>query len=253
MIKENRSVNKAQYSGIKRLTSIITEEKIREFVGIILLWASENLRDFPWRKNHDPYLILVAEIMLQRTRAEQVVPVFDCFRRSFPTPKDLVEASPNKILKCIASLGLRKRAVGLKRLALKLVSDYEGKVPRTQKELLELFGVGHYVANAVLSVAFEKNVPAIDSNFARVLKRVFSLKTSTIPQKDKNIILFANNLVSHVDGNFKIFNWAIIDFSNMMCLPRKPKCPICPLNSICDNGIRERSGRRRVNKTTNLL
>ena len=101
--------------------------------------------------------------------------------------------------------------------------------------MLELYGVGQYISNAVLSVAFEKNVPAIDSNFARVLKRVFSLKTSTIPQKDKNLILFADNLVPNANGNFKIFNWTIIDFSNMICLPRKPKCSKCPLNSICDS------------------
>ena len=224
-----------------------SDNRLEEFVQILMSWSYRNLRDFPWRRTKNPYLILIAEVMLQRTRAEQVVPVYVCFRRSFPKPQDLAEASENAILNCIQSLGLRKRASGLKRLAIQLVSDFEGRVPKTRKELIQLYGVGNYAANAVLSVAYEKNVPAIDANFARILKRVFSVETSAIPQKDENLALFANNLVPYVDGKFKIFNWTLIDFSNMICLPRTPKCPACPLKSICHYSAvilrKKRSGR----------
>lgn len=217
-------------------TYMTTDTRLEEFTRILLSWSDRNLRNFPWRRTGNPYLILIAEVMLQRTRAEQVVPVYVCFRRRFPKPQDLADASENAILNCIKSLGLRKRAAGLKRLAIQLVSDFEGRVPKTQKELIQLYGVGEYAANAVLSVAYEKNVPAIDANFARVLKRVFFIETSTVPQKDASIVLFANNLLPYVNGNFKTFNWAIIDFSNMICLPRNPKCPVCPLKSICHYG-----------------
>ena len=166
-----------------------------------------------------------------------MVPVFECFKKKFPAPEVLANASSGEILKCIKSLGLGKRALGMKQLAFQLVSNYEGKVPKTQKELLRLCGVGNYVSKAVLSCAFGESVPAVDVNFARVVKRVFSLKTGAEPQKDKMLLRFADMLFKYVEREFKIFNWGIIDFSNLLCTPKNPKCSICPLNSFCNHGL----------------
>lgn len=216
---------------------MISEKKRMEFTRTLLKWDARNRRDFPWRRTKDAYKILVAEIMLQRTKAEQVVPVYERFVKKYPDPSSLSNASVSELRAEIHSLGLEKRAQGLKKLAEQLVEEHMGEIPNSRDELVKLHWVGNYIANALLCHAFEVDVPTVDANFARLLVRVFSLKPRHPAQKDKRIWAFAQSLMPLVKGRARALNLAILDLSSKICTPQKPSCRICPLNSICDYGI----------------
>jgi len=216
---------------------MIPQEKIESFVRVLLEWAKDNTRDFPWRRTKDVYKILVAEIMLQRTKAEQVVPVYERFVKKYPDPHSLSKASVSELRVEIHSLGLEKRVQGLKKLAEQLVEEHMGEIPCSRNDLLKLHWVGNYIANAILCHAFGKDVPTVDANFARVFVRVFSLKSKHPAQKDKRIWDFARGLMPLVKNNARTLNLGILDLASKICTPQKPSCEICPLNSICDYGI----------------
>jgi len=211
-------------------------EKRREFARLVLAWATVNLRSFPWRKTDNPYRILIAEIMLQRTKAEQVVPVYERFMMKYPDPTSLSAASVSGLRASIRSLGLEKRAPALKKLAKQIMKQHDGRIPCTKDGLLELHFVGNYTANALLCNAFGECVPTIDSNFARVLERVFSLRLGRPAQKDKRLWKFAESLMPDAKGSCRTFNLGIMDLASAICTPRKPSCKKCPLNTICDYG-----------------
>lgn len=211
--------------------------KIEDFSKIILEWANGGLRDFPWRRTKNPYEILLAEIMLQRTRANQVAPVFQRFIKKYSDVHSLSSASLSEITEEIRSLGLEKRAMGLKKLAEQLVVEYSGVVPNNKEDLLKLYGVGQYVANAILCHAFGMDVPTVDANFARILVRVFSLEPKYPAQKDKMIWKFAEAIMPFAQKQARSLNLAILDLASKFCTPKKPSCDMCPINAICEYAV----------------
>lgn len=220
---------------------MILQEKVESFVRALLTWAKNNTRDFPWRRTKDAYRILVAEIMLQRTRAEQVVPVYERFVEKYPDPHSLSKAPVSELRSEILSLGLEKRAHGLKKLAEQLVEEYMGEIPNSRDKLVKLHWIGNYIANAILCHSFGVDVPTVDANFARVLVRVFSLKSKHPAQKDKRIWAFAQSLMPLVKGSARVLNLAILDLASKICTPKKPSCRICPLESVCDYAAKAQS------------
>lgn len=216
------------------LISMKSEKKKKQFCKLLLRWYKSNRRDFPWRKTQEPYKILIAEIMLQRTKAEQVVPVYERFIEKYSDLHSLSKAPVSELEKEISSLGLEKRAQGLRKLAEQLMEEHKGRIPNSRNELVKLHWVGNYIANALLCHAFGLDVPTVDSNFARVLVRVFSLESKTPAQKDKRIWIFAQSFMPLAKGRGRAFNLAILDLSGKICTPKKPSCEICPLNFICD-------------------
>jgi len=191
------------------------------------MWFSLNGRDFPWRRETDPYKILVAEKLLQQTTYGHVLKVYHDFFKKFPDVQSLAKAEVQEIEDTIRRLGFqRQRARQLKEIAQAIMNEFGGDVPSSKEDLLRLDGVGEYVANAVLCFAFGKDVAIVDMNVRRVASRVFGWKGVS----DKEI---ANRLSEMIPkGKAKQFNWAIIDFSSVIC-SRKPKCKICFLNNLC--------------------
>jgi A/G-specific adenine glycosylase len=202
------------------------------FSSQLLRWHTRNRRDFPWRRTDNPYQILIAEILLQRTKAEQVRSVFEKFIQKFKTAYALAEADVREIEDCIEPLGLRKRGGMLKQLAKELVERHEGEVPRDATALLKLKGVGHYAANAVLCFAYGEDKPIVDWNVARVIKRVWGYPMKPAPHTDKDLFAFASQLIPK--GKGREFNLALLDFSAKICKPRNPDCKICFLNEMCN-------------------
>lgn len=211
-------------------------QKHEIFVLRLLEWAKDNLRKYPWRVTKDPYKIMIAEIMLQRTRAEQVVPVYERFLQKYPDVASLSKAPVSEIRLAILSLGLEKRAEGIKQLADQIMEQYHGRIPRTREELLQLHWVGGYIANAILCYAFKKDLPTVDVNFARVLDRVFSLRLKQPAQKDKHVHEFAQHLIPPAKGSCRLLNLGILDLASRICTAKNPSCRVCPLNSVCDYG-----------------
>lgn len=205
---------------------------IKKSITVPLLeWYEANGRNYPWRTSRDPYEVLIAEIMLQRTRADQVLPVYLSFIKKLPTVKKLNKASLEEIREYFDSLGLMWRAKLVKRLAADLVNRFDGRVPDSRKELLSLPAVGEYMADAVLSFAYGENVEVVDANVVRVIGRVFGLKSGGEARRNRKFRNIARNIVS--EGQARKVNWAIIDLAALVCTPKNPKCDECPLQTVC--------------------
>jgi len=212
--------------------------KMEKFVELLLEWYQKNGRSYAWRRKNDPYEILIAEIMLQRTKAAQVEPVYLSFIRDFPTPKELNDAPRKEVETHFAKLGLMWRAVLVKSLAAELVTRFDGRVPSNREQLLSLSSVGEYIADAVLSFAYGRDVAVVDANVCRILGRVFGLEARGEARRDPKFREIAQNTLPQ--GKAKEFNWAMIDLGALVCTPRKPSCGLCLMLPICDYGQEHR-------------
>jgi len=200
----------------------------------LLSWFDKNGRTFPWRETFekpDPYVILFTEIMLQRTKAEQVVPVYLEFVRKYPTFRELSLASKNDVVSLFARLGLKWRAENVPRLIREIAEKYHGSIPRELSDLRKLPGVGEYVAAAVACYAFGYRTVAIDSNVVRVVSRLFGITvTMDSGRRDVGLLRVAADLLPQ--NRVRDFNLALLDISAAICKP-KPLCNICPLSKYC--------------------
>jgi len=207
-------------------------EKEKKFVNKLFDWYEENKRDFPWRKTSDPYEVLIAEILLQRTRAKNVVPVYENFLEKYPTVGELSEADTDNIENTIESLGLYEpRAKRLKNIARKISEEHEGEVPLEEEKLLEMKGIGHYISRATLCFTNTEEKAVVDWNVTRVVERFFGYDMKSSPHTDKEFMDFMQKLLP--EGNGKKFNWAVLDFGAEICKPRNPDCENCFLSSDC--------------------
>jgi len=202
----------------------------------LLDWFERNGRTFPWRETQDPYRILIAEMMLQRTKAEQVVPVYRRFLEKFPTPFHISKATIEEIHKILQPLGLAWRAKKMHEMAVYIVEKHAGRIPDRREELLKVPGVGEYVADAVLCFGFGKNRAVLDSNVVRVLKRYYGMDSHTEARRDKKFRAKIDEILP--EGRARDFNFAILDLAALICKPRNPLHEKCPLNDSCNYYIK---------------
>ena len=198
----------------------------------LLAWFKQSCRNMPWRETRDPYAIWISEVMLQQTQVVTVRPYFKRFMRQFPDVRALAEASPQTVLKAWEGLGYYSRARNLHHAARTLVSDFNGKLPSDVKALLSLPGIGRYTAGAIASIAFGLDEPVLDGNVTRVLCRLFRIRenpgTTRIEHK---LWSLARRLIP--SGQAAVFNQAMMDLGATVCIPRRPQCPVCPLDQLC--------------------
>jgi A/G-specific adenine glycosylase len=202
---------------------------LREFRRILLGWFRAKGRTYPWRATRDPFKILVAEIMLQRTRAEQVVPVWEEFFRRFSDIGSLAHVPLHLLRPYFRRLGLMWRTRHFQGLMHKLATEYGGKVPRSREKLLELPCVGEYIADAVLYSAWGEPVVAVDSNVRRVIARILGIEPN--PENSHLIRELAQRLLGRSEP--AKFNHALLDLAALVCRPRNPNCRSCPVHSFC--------------------
>jgi len=200
--------------------------------GKIIDWYQNHDRDFPWRHTKDPYKIMIAEFMLHRTKAEQVVPVYLEFIRKYPDIKTLVWANFKDIEKVTEHLGLHWRAKHFSEAAKYVVNNYKDKFPEDYNELKKIPGVGEYVAGAISTVCFNKPAPVVDSNIARFINRYFGLNLSGEIRKKKKIVELSAKLFEYENPGNLLF--AAIDFTSLICKPGKPLCGKCLLKDKCN-------------------
>jgi len=208
----------------------ITRQKILALRKNLLKFHS--IRDFPWRRTKDPYKVLISEILLQKTTSKQVEKIFRQFFEKFPSLARLALADIEEIRGVIGTLGLAKRAAYLKELASDIMNRFNGKVPDDPESLKSLKGVGKYTCNAVLCFAFNKPVPIVDTNIARVLRRYFGIFEEKPAYSDKTLWGVAQ-LVLPARG-YRRFNYALLDLAAVLCLPSDPLCDRCPLHLFCE-------------------
>ena len=206
----------------------------------LLAWYGRARRDLPWRRTRDPYRIWLAEVMLQQTRVDTVVPYYERFVAAFPTIEALAAADVDDVLALWVGLGYYRRARHFHAAAQQVVADHGGVVPHEPKAMLALPGVGRYTAGAVLSIAYGLPMPIVDGNVERVLCRLFALRGN--PKKGaarKRLWALAESLVPEEGAGD--FNQAMMDFGATVCTPKSPGCGACPLAALCEA---RRSGRQ---------
>lgn len=206
----------------------IPSEIVQKICEKILTWGRDNYQDFPWRKTKNSFHALIAEIMLQRTRAEQVQPIYNSFAERYPNIQVAEKEEPAKILQLLSSLGLKWRAEKIVELIRFLAKS--GKLPGNRDDLLRLPGVGPYVANAFLSLFANQKAPIIDRNAVRLWARIFGFEIKKETHRKKWFIDFTDKMTPEKD--FKIFNYAVLDLTRVIC-KTKPSCNICPLSANC--------------------
>lgn len=203
----------------------------------LLEWHSANQRDFPWRRTSDPYAILVAEKLLQQTAARRVVvAAFETLVARYPAVEDLARARAGDLREIVAPLGFHYRADELKALAAALIERHGGQVPDDLRLLKDLPGVGDYAGRAVLSFAYGRDVPVVDTNVARFLYRIFGLPgpLPANPARKKQLIDLAGGMVP--SGRSRQYNLAVLDLCASICTPSKPRCHFCPVQPFCAFG-----------------
>jgi A/G-specific adenine glycosylase len=204
----------------------------RVFRNTLLNWGQKHFRPFPWRQTKSPYRILMAEVMLHRTQALQVVPVYKRFVRSYPDVDSLARASRKEIRSALHSLGLHWRIDLVRKMAARIIGTFGGKVPQKREDLLTLPGVSDYVASALRCFAYNIPETLIDTNTVRVVGRLYGLKLKDSSRRNRR---FREILVALVDpSNPQGYNYALLDLADQVCTrKRPPECGRCPLARWC--------------------
>ena len=213
-----------------------TPANAQAFTRKLLRWWSRAARDLPWRRTRDPYRVLVSEFMLQQTQVSRVEEYYPRFLARFPNLESLARARPRAVREAWEGLGYYARASNLHALARVVSEDLDGALPDKPEELVKLPGIGPYTAGAVASFAYEKRVPAVDTNVSRVYRRVFfgSGERGAVPSRA--IWNLARSLVPRNGKRAWKFNQAVMELGALVCVARKPKCPECPVRPICRTG-----------------
>lgn len=211
--------------------------------GGLLRWYGQAARDLPWRKpGVTPYGILVSEIMLQQTQVDTVIPFWNRWMARFPTVEALAGANEGEALRYWAGLGYYSRLRNLLKAAAEIVAEHGGRIPDDEQMLLGLSGIGPYTAGAILSIAFNRPVPAIDGNVERVLSRYFGLtdEKGRTPAWKTRVRQAAQTAVDQAveperpgERNAAALSQAFMDLGATLCTPVNPACPRCPIRRGC--------------------
>jgi A/G-specific adenine glycosylase len=198
-------------------------------------WAKKNLRDFPWRETKDPYAIFVAEFLLQQTDAPRVVPVYLKLLGTYPTLTSLAEAETSELSEILKPLGFHFRAERLQNAARLMIEDpvCKGNIPDKEEVLLQILGVGKYIARSVCANAFGQPTAILDTNVIRILQRFFGLQSRRArPRNDPHLWSAAQEAAPKM--NVGSWNLTLLDFGAAVCTFHNPKCEGCPLNKQCN-------------------
>jgi A/G-specific adenine glycosylase len=204
--------------------------------GALLRWYDEHRRDLPWRETRDPYRIWVSEIMLQQTRVAAVLDHYRIFLERFPNVQALAAASEDVVLAAWSGLGYYRRARMLHQAARQIAKQLGGCFPPNSEAWLALPGIGRYTAAAIASIAFAEPVAVVDGNVERMLERFIGINL-TSPQIWQHAQAF---LANSRPGDF---NQAMMELGATVCVPREPRCPMCPVRKWC---VTQQSTERRA-------
>jgi A/G-specific adenine glycosylase len=232
---------------------MVDSGKVSKLADRLFLWFSQNARDLPWRRTHDPYGVYVSEIMLQQTQVKTVIPYWERWMQEFPTIAAVAQASPARIHKLWEGLGYYTRVRNLQRAAQTIVREHGGTFPNDFEQVLALPGIGRYTAGAICSIAFNQPTPLLDGNVIRVLTRIFGIAENP-KEKTTNARLWqlAEALVATAHqksggdadsgGNGKgdwstkhcsALNQSLMELGALICTPRQPQCAVCPAKRLC--------------------
>ena len=207
---------------------------ISQAVSGILLWYPSVRRPLPWRREPSPYHTWVAEIMLQQTRIEAVIPYYYRFLRELPDIPALAIVPDDRLLKLWEGLGYYSRARNLKKAAVLLLEQYGGSLPASVAELRKLPGIGEYTAGAIASIAFGLPEPAVDGNVLRVIMRLLACPDDIADTGTKHAVQELLRARYPGGEGAALLTEGLMELGETVCLPNGiPRCEQCPFNAFC--------------------
>jgi len=222
------------------VASLARGKGLAAFRRAMLRWYDQHRRDLPWRETRDPYRIWLSEIMLQQTRVAAVLDQYRIFLKRFPDVQALAAASEDAVLAAWSGLGYYRRARRLHQCAKDLVQKHASRLPQTAEDLQKLPGIGRYTAAAIASIAFAEPVAVVDGNVERVWRRLTGVDLNA-PQTWQHAQALLDN---SRPGDF---NQAMMEVGATVCVPREPRCPLCPIRNWC---VTQRSSQTRSRALT---
>jgi len=200
----------------------------------IIYWYDNNKRFLPWRKKvskkNREYYTLVSEFMLQQTQVKTVIPYFVNFIRKIPNINSLAKVKNETLMRYWEGLGYYSRARNLKKTDIKILKEYNGRLPSTIEELKTLPGIGDYTSRAIMAIAFNNKIIPLDGNVERILKRVFYLRKEDEISKE-----YLNNKIYFFGTSSRASDYAqaIMEIGALVCKPNNPLCVKCPISVNC--------------------
>jgi len=228
----------------RRSAALIRAAAVRlRFGRLLRAWYRAHHRDLPWRRTRDPYRILVSELMLQQTQVSRVLLKYGEFLERFPTLASLARARPARVMEAWAGLGYYARARNLHRLARTVaVGGDTATLPDDAAALRSLPGIGEYTAGAVASFAFERREALVDTNVARVVRRVFAPDLDATRGSDRRTIWFVARAILPRTGRATyVHNQALMELGALICTARVRHCDRCPVRAVCATYEADRS------------
>jgi len=187
-------------------------------------------RNFPWRQNRTPYRVYLSEVLLQRTQASQVTPVFHALVEKYTSIYSLANNFKDASI-LMKSLGRFSRFKYFEKGLKYLTEHFDGQIPQSKKDLLSVPSIGPYIAAAIRIFSFDLKDTIIDTNIVRVLGRIYGLKITPETRRDKQFIELAERQVP--DREIIAYSYGLLDFAFLVCHPKKPLCDLCKLISFC--------------------
>lgn len=213
-------------------TTWLTSQQRTAFRRRLLRWYTQHARELPWRTSRDPYRVWVSEVMLQQTTVATIRSRFPRFIEEFPTVASLAAASEEQVLRAWEGLGYYRRARGLHAAAKQIVAEHGGQLPDDVPTLMKLPGIGRYTAGAIVSIAFDKPAPVLEANTIRLFARLLGVRDdATTSAAQKQMWQVASELLPQAD--VARFNQALMELGSLVCTPREPDCPECPVSQWC--------------------
>ena len=221
--------------GLQQPVIITGDSRVPVFRQMILGWWARNTRDYPWRRNRTVYRTLVAEMMLRRTRADQVVPVFCNFLERYPTLSAAASEDASALRTMLWPLGLMWRIENIITMVGEAHRRFGDDLPADCNALKTLSGVGDYVAAAVACFAGGAVLPIIDTNVVRLLGRYFGVDTRGEARRRSDMLDLAHEALD--PNSAADYNYAVLDFGACVCIARRPYCAECPLMAGCMTAV----------------
>jgi A/G-specific adenine glycosylase len=197
-------------------------------ISTLMKWFDVHQRIMPWRGDSNSYNIWISEVMLQQTQVKTVIPYYNRWIRMYPSIEILADSDTETVLRLWEGLGYYTRALNLLKGARYVIEHYGGKFPTVLTDALKIPGVGHYIAGAVLSIAYNLPVAAVDGNVIRVFSRLFAL--DELRNINKTIQAIVADCYTYYQPRW--VNQAWMEFGALQCVP-KPVCSVCPMNASC--------------------
>jgi len=169
--------------------------------------------------------------MLQQTQVSRVLRTYPRFLKRFPNFASLARSRTSSVIRAWKGMGYNNRAIRLQQLARTVIQEYGGRLPRTIERLESLPGVGKYTAHALACLAFDQNVPVVDTNIRRVLSRIF-------PIQARKLEIWKIAELALPNSNAHRWNQALMDLGAIVCTSSSPKCDVCPVAGMCPSAFR---------------